>query len=257
VALGAGGCRAPNAKIDRFAAERAFERETVAGTDFHHVVMRNSFLLAGSVLHAYIEGDGMPFVNSATVAADPTPLHPLMLHLMALDLRRAVYVGRPCYFGLRIDRACNPSYWSTRRFSPEVVASMAAVIREEMQRAGASSVQLFGHSGGGALVVLLTRQLSVNALVTIGGNLDTDAWANVHGYTPLIGSLNPADVVLDPVLAVRATHFVGSEDTVVPASLVHRAAERIGGTVREIPGFSHQCCWERMWPSVLAEMARE
>jgi len=256
VAVVIAGCRTPSAKIDRFAAEHAFERDVVAGEAFRHVVLRNHLPLLHSALHVYIEGDGTPFLNPTTVAVDPTPLQPLMLHLMTLERQRAVYVGRPCYLGFRTDKPCNAGYWTLRRFSPEVVASMAVVIRSEMRRAGASSVQLFGHSGGAALVVLLTRELpEANALVTIAGNLDTDAWVQWHEFTPLAGSLNPVDVVLAPALAGRTDHYIGADDKALPASLIRHAAERIGGRVHEIAGYSHQCCWENLWPSVLASEA--
>jgi hypothetical protein len=177
-----------------------------------------------------------------------------MLRLMSLDSHRSVYVGRPCYLGLRADPACNLSYWSLRRFSPEVVQSMAAVIRTEMRRAGASQVSLFGHSGGAAITVLLTRELPVSSLITIGGNLDTAGWAALHGYTALDGSLAPLDIRLEPALADRTTHFVGSLDSNVPAALVRSAAERIGGTVREIPDYTHQCCWQQLWPQALRDL---
>jgi pimeloyl-ACP methyl ester carboxylesterase len=256
VVLGAGGCRSPAHQVEAFAAAHGFEREVVQGRPFRHVVLRNRLPARHSILRVYIEGDGTPFLNASTVAVDPTPLQPLMLHLMALDPQGAVYVGRPCYLGLREDKPCEPLDWTLRRFSPAIVASMAVVIDSEMRGAGATSVQLFGHSGGAALAVLLAPELPVEALVTIGGNLDIDAWVQLHGYTPLRGSLNPAAVELSPALALRTDHFVGANDTSVPASLVRTASARIGGTVHEIPGYSHQCCWEEQWPSILSSESR-
>jgi hypothetical protein len=249
-------CAAPAVKIDRFAAERGFERDVVAGRRYRHVVFRNHLALVRSTLRVYLEGDGTPFVRRTIVARDPTPRQPLMLQLMALDSQRAVYVGRPCYLGLQADAPCGANDWTDARFSAEIVASIAAVIREEMGRAGATSIQLFGHSGGGALAVLLSRDLPVSALVTIAGNLDIDAWTSLHGFTPLTGSLNPADVRLSPALALHTTHLSGADDTSIPDAVIRHAAERIGGEVREVDGYTHQCCWQRLWPSVLLTEAR-
>ena len=251
VALSA--CQTPTDRIDRFATEHDIRIVTERGAMFRHVVMRNQ-AAPGSALHVYIEGDGTPFDTPTSPAVDPTSRHPVMLQLMALDSHRAVYVGRPCYLGLRTDTSCSSSYWSDRRFSPEVIESMAAVIRTEMREAGTSRVDLFGHSGGGAIAVLLTRELPVRNLITLGGNLDIEAWARLHGYTALMGSLNPIDVTLERVLAARTSHFVGGHDQIVPAELVRHAAQHIGGTVHEIPAYTHQCCWQELWPSILTQV---
>jgi pimeloyl-ACP methyl ester carboxylesterase len=181
-----------------------------------------------------------------------------MLHLMVSDPWRAVYVGRPCYFEMRSSAPCTSAYWTNRRFSAEVVASMATVIQTELSSSGARSVRLFGHSGGGTLAVLLSRDLAtISGIVTVAGNLDTDAWARLHHYTPLRGSLNPADVQLSPSVAAHSVHWAGGRDHVVPSGLIRNAAGRIGGRVEEVRAYSHQCCWEDIWPSVLAAISGE
>jgi len=248
----AAGCTTPTGRIDEYARRQGFERSIVVGESFRHVVFRNRGALANDSLHVYIEGDGSPFVNASTIAADPTPRQPLMLHLMALDVHRAVYIGRPCYLQATKDAGCGPLYWTRRRFSPEVVDSLARVVRSEMTIAGASFVQIYGHSGGGALAVLLSRTIpQVSDIVTIAGNLDIDAWARLHGYTALTGSLNPLDVVLPPLLAAHTDHLVGDADQMIPVAMVRTAAARIGGHVVALDRYSHQCCWEREWLAVL------
>jgi hypothetical protein len=247
------GCVQPAQRVERMAAAHDLRRDVVQGTVFRHVVLRNSHPLEHDTLRVYLEGDGVPFATPSHIAADPTSRSLLVLRLFALDGAAAVYVGRPCYLGLAAEPPCIADDWTRARFSPAVVASLAQVVRDEMRRAGAGSVQLVGHSGGGSLAVLLTRELSgVTAIVTIGANLDTDAWAALHRYTPLRGSLDPLGVTLPGQLAERSEHLVGSDDTVIPAAMLRAAARRIGGSVHEYPGFSHQCCWESVWPSILA-----
>jgi pimeloyl-ACP methyl ester carboxylesterase len=209
----------------------------------------------GGALHVYIEGDGMPFLEPATVALDPTPRDPLMLRLMALDPAPSVYLGRPCYFGLSHDQGCNPAYWTVRRFAPEVVASLAAALRSEVDLSQARSIELYAHSGGGTLAVLLANRVpAVTRVVTIGANLDTTAWCSLHHYTPLLGSLNPAREP-GPPSRVRLLHLVGSDDTNTPPELVQSAASRTGASdaVRVIQGFTHNCCWQEIWSRVLQE----
>lgn len=177
-----------------------------------------------------------------------------MLRLMALDPAPSLYLGRPCYLGLSADRGCSPVWWTLRRFAPEVVDSLASVVRAELVRSGATGIELYGYSGGGALAVLLAARLpEVTRVVTIGATLDTSAWCALHGYTPLLGSLNPAAQTLN-LPGVRILHLVGSADTNVPPELLEAAAHRAtpGSTVRVLPGYTHDCCWQDVWKSVVA-----
>jgi pimeloyl-ACP methyl ester carboxylesterase len=240
------GCSTPAQRIDREAARYAFTRTVVRGTRFEHLVLRHGAAQSDRALHVYIEGDGSPYVDERSIARDPTPRTPVMLRLMALDPAPSVYVGRPCYFALQPVADCSPIYWTVARFSTEVVDSMAAVI--EREHAGAPVV-LLGHSGGGALAVLLAQRLpNVQAVVTVAGNLDTAAWTALHGYSPLDRSLNPADRALTGV--PRVLHLAGEGDTVVPPDLITAAAAKIGGEVR-IVAARHGCCWDAIWPAVL------
>ena len=70
---------------------------------------------------------------------------------------------------------------------------MAAALSDILQRRPYQGLVLIGYSGGGVLAMLLAEQFpATQAVVTVAGNLDTDAWAIEHGYSPLRGSLNPA-----------------------------------------------------------------
>jgi dienelactone hydrolase len=252
----AAGCVSPGSRVDRLARQAGFQKDLVAGASFRHRVYRNETRPAESgVLHVYIEGDGRPFLGPTMVAFDPTPRDPLMLRLMALDPAPSVYLGRPCYFGLDHDRGCNPTYWTVRRFAPEVVDSLEVALRSEAARSGARRIELYGHSGGGTLAVLLAARVpAVTRVVTIGANLDTAAWSALHGYTPLLGSLNPAELSLRSG-EVRLLHLVGSEDTNTPPALLESAAARIGeaGSVRIVRGYTHNCCWQEIWRGVLSD----
>jgi hypothetical protein len=252
------GCVDPGSRVHRLARQAGLQEDLVTGSTFRHRVYRKETRVGESgVLHVYIEGDGRPFLGPTTVAFDPTPRDPLMLRLMALDPAPSVYLGRPCYFGLDRDRGCNPAYWTLRRFAPEVVDSLEAALRSEAVRFSATSIELYGHSGGGTLAVLLSARIpAVRRVITIGANLDTAAWCALHGYSPLLGSLNPAELNLRPN-RVRLLHLVGSDDTNTPPALVESAASRTGaiGSVRIVRGFTHNCCWQEIWSGVLSDAA--
>ena len=256
-------CASPARHADDLARRSGFTRADVGGDGFVHRIYRNpeaaravqtgAAQAAAGTLHIYIEGDGTPYLRADSVAADPTPHDPLMLRLMALDQAPSVYLGRPCYFEPNRDPACRSIFWTLRRYGPEVLASMEAVLRAERDRAGASRLVLFGHSGGGALAVLLAQRTgAVVRVVTIGANLDLAAWCRLHHYSALTGSEDPVD---QPARAgLQTLHLVGADDSNTPPSLVNAAARARGGeTVRVLAHQDHNCCWEALWPGILAE----
>lgn len=252
-ALASGACANYAGRADRLAAASGFQKTIETGGQFRHVVYRNS-RATGGVLHVYIEGDGTPYERRDAVAADPTPRRPLMLQLMALDPAASIYVGRPCYFGLYRDPGCSPELWTLRRYSPEVLDSLERIVRSQSTRLHAAAVQIYGHSGGGSLAVLLGQRLqNVSTVITLGANLDIAAWCKLHGYTPLAGSINPTDVPSTrPDL--RIIHWVGADDTNTPPALIEAAARARGGeTVSIVPGADHRCCWQPLWAQILQQ----
>jgi hypothetical protein len=247
-------CADPSRRADALARSLDFEKQIEMGDGFRHIVYRNTAATQGGMLHVYIDGDGTPYWQPDIIAVDPTPHDPLMLRLMALDSAHSIYLGRPCYFALYRDHACNPLFWTMRRFAPEVLDSMEAVLRGELARAGATRAELFGHSGGGTLAVLLAQRVNaVTRVVTIGANLDLTAWCDLHHFTPLLGSVNPVDQ--HPSRAdLETLHLVGENDTNTPPFLVQAAARDRGGEpVRVVTHFDHECCWESTWREILRE----
>lgn len=252
--LAAAGCTSRQERIDEIATASGFPRVLVQGDPYRHVVYLNE---KGSgtqrSLRVYIEGDGTPYLSRYVVAPDPTPRQPVMLRLMGQDPAPSVYVGRPCYFGLAEDPPCKAVDWTLGRFSDEVVKSMAAIIRTLAGEAGAGEITLIGHSGGGALVVLLARRMpEVTSIITLAGLLDTKTWAKLHAYSPLRYSLNPVDGGALPS-SVLQRHFAGANDDNVPPEIIEEAAKRLGaGAVRVLPDVSHSKGWEQHWPAIIA-----
>jgi hypothetical protein len=255
-AIVSGGCASPAQRIEALANELGFSRRTVQGGDFRHVVLTNARTDTAGALHVYIEGDGTPYVARHTVSSDPTPRHPLMLRLMSLDPSPAVYVGRPCHFGLAREPPCTARDWTLDRFSPRVVDSLERVIAAERHGRSPGTIEIYGHSGGGALAVLLAERLvGVTRIVTLGGNLDTDAWTAYHRYTTLNGSLNPVRDGRPPAVVIQQ-HYVGDRDRVVPAWMVQNAAARLAAPdAIVVHGATHTRGWDRVWPAILTGQA--
>lgn len=231
------------------------DREWVRGIGFEHLIYCHGISAKTNEVHVYLEGDGLPWVTRTRVARDPTPRTPLVLGLMAKDSAASLYLGRPCYHGPAQSAGCSPWLWTHGRYSETVVDSMVAALHHALGSESKARITLIGYSGGGVLAMLMAaRTENVQAVVTIAANLDTDAWADYHGYSRLNGSLNPA--AQPPLDArVRQIHLAGGRDNRVPAHLAQLAAVRQPNTeILTVPGFDHICCWELAWPSILAAL---
>jgi pimeloyl-ACP methyl ester carboxylesterase len=254
------GCAiSPADRIDQQADKYGFIRQEIQGAGFSHVIYHNNPAIRAGVLHVYLEGDGLPWIHDRHglyISSDPTPLDPLMLRLMALDTAPSIYLGRPCYYGLANRPPCNPQYWTYGRYSPPVLASMAAVLRKFLVSGQYSGLVFFGHSGGGTLAMLLADRFAQTFdVITLAGNLDPEAWTTYHNYSALHTSLNPSHrEPLDP--AIYQLHLVGARDRKIPPKLLHAAvARQKGAEIWVIPDFDHHCCWQALWPSVLKSVS--
>lgn len=259
------GCATPTGNLSQLAQKNGLERSDVKAGGFNLLVFDNNRTLSAhtpknpnhkGVLRVYLEGDGSPWKYRTIVMPDPTPRNPLMLRLISYDSNPAVYLGRPCYNGSANEPGCDSSLWTSARYSDTIVQSMASAIRALSKRYNASQLWLMGHSGGGTLAMLLAEQLPlVTRIVTLAGNLDTDAWTRHHRYTPLFSSINPATA---PSLrsSVWQWHLIGGRDRVIPPQLIKPVIMRQTlASGLEFSGFDHGCCWERIWPDVLKALA--
>jgi hypothetical protein len=249
----AGGCRSASERFLGLAAARNLRPEVVPGAGFRHLALSRQGV-SGPTLHVYLDGDGTPWLGGYPVS-DPTPRDPLVLDLLALDPAPAVYLGRPCYHGLGDEPACTPGLWTSERYSEAVVSSMAAAARRILAARGAGRVVWLGHSGGGALAVLLAARVPETVgVITVAANLDIDAWADQQRVSRLVGSLNPGRQPALPS-GVYQRHYVGARDRTVPAAVTRQGAAAATDLV-VVPDYDHRCCWTLLWPAVLAELER-
>ena len=235
------GCAGPVKLSDDLAAGQGLQRSAIQGTDFSHVIYSRADG-RGSVWHVYIEGDGKPWWGRYIVAPDPTSDKPLMLRLMQQDAAPQLYLGRPCYLGMVTDPACKPWIWTHGRYSDQVVSSMRAALERLIEKHGIDDLVLIGHSGGGTLAMLLAERIAqTRMIITLAGNLDTKAWTERHDYSPLLGSLNPAE---RPPLSpqIRQFHFAGAQDRNLPAT---------GSDVIIVDGVGHVRGWEAIYCEIL------
>ncbi len=245
------GCALPRPAGDsvQLAEAAGFRRELVQTDGFAlTALVRSSDPQAP--LRVYIEGDGRAWLDRHTVSDNPTPRRPLALQLaMADPSANVAWLARPCQFTLSQSPACQPAYWTDRRFAPEVIAAMGVALDRVAARPG-RPLELVAYSGGAAIAVALAAQhKEVTLLVTVAGNLDSEAVNQFHQVDAMPASLNP--VTLAPQLsALPQRHLVGTADKVIPAAVA--AGFVAAGRMRcaelvSVPGAGHESGWLAYW----------
>lgn len=261
LALTLAGCAVLSPALRR---QSAADLATAAGWDVVRLSAGN-FVLMGFIprespmsdtLTVYIEGDGLAWISRSEQSMDPTPMRPVGLDLALRHPHGAVaYMGRPCQYVTGDDaHNCTTTWWTDRRFAPEVVKASSLAIDQLKQRFNARYIDLVGYSGGGAVAALVAaRRRDVTHLVTVAGNLDHHAWTELHHTTPLNGSLNPADA-WQALASIPQVHFIGGKDSnitrQITESYLARFPENQRPQLRVIEEFDHACCWVGKWPKL-------
>lgn len=247
--LFAGFFASPREKADDSAREAGF-KPVVISTPHFKIYSCQKVTDQASALKIYIEGDGSAWLAKNRLSSDPTPKKRLVLDWALKDKSANVaYLARPCqYLNVAEEKNCDSAYWSTKRFSEEVIASMNEAIDQIKSQTKAAQIELIGYSGGGAVAVLIAaRRHDVAFLKTVAGNLDPSAWARHHRISPLAGSLNPMDVAAK-ISSIPQEHYVGGQDKVMPPFIAYAFVKKAGDPpnikIIKFPGASHDSGWE-------------
>lgn len=192
--------------------------------------------------YVYIEGDGHAFNAHGRPTSDPTPHSSLMRKLAATDTHaNVVYLARPCQFSKGVQ--CAQKYWTTARFAPEVIEAEYEALKQITHHA---PVVLIGYSGGAQVagLIALKKDLNIQKIITIAGNLDHKAWTEYHRLPALSQSLNLADSK-EKFALMEQLHYVGAKDKVIPPILT----EQFVGDKNKIvvlPSATHAGGWDNI-----------
>lgn len=209
-------------------------------------------------LRVYIEGDGFAWKSRTQASDDPTPRNPTGLMLAAADKSdNVLYLARPCQFiGPPLPVSCSVSWWTNKRFSPEVIDVMDNVLSQVVTRYPGVKLELVGYSGGGNIAALLAaRRSDVHSLRTVAGNLDVAYVNALHHVTAMPDAVN----AIDSASALRTLpqiHFSGDADKTVPPTVARRFQRAVGGhctQVDVVSGMAHGSDWAAIWPQLLAK----
>lgn len=203
--------------------------------------------------HVYLEGDGNAWHKGRVPSINPTSRQKLALRLMLMDSNDSIYLDRPCYGYKAMPESCDNTWWTSARYSEAIVIAMNEALDGLQAQLGEKPLILIGHSGGGALAVLLAQRRSdVRGIVTLAGNLAPHQWAEHHGYLPLEGSLSPELNSLSSTVLQR--HYAGDNDSNVPPHLIKSALKGASHAEMITLKGNHTCCWRTHWPSILEHL---
>ncbi len=237
------------------ACQAGFNKEYMKSGIFTLATYRR-FGVPSDTIRVYIEGDGRAWETKSRLSEDPTPSNPLALVLATDDPSdTVVYIARPGQFPPPNTTKCDPAYWSSRRFAPEVVEAFDKAIDILKGKSGAKNVELVGYSGGGAIAVLVAaRRNDVSAIRTVAANLDPKALCDYHKVNQLDGSMDPLDVA-QKVAGIPQRHFIGPKDKVVPSFIAGSFVKKEGNTdcdcITTVDGATHKDGWREKWKELL------
>lgn len=213
----------------------------------------------GGAAHVYIEGDGFAWVSRTEKSRNPTPKNPVALKLAAADpWPNVVYLARPCqYSSWNGGGACPDKYWTDARTAPQVIEAYQKALDRLKADHHIPAFHLIGYSGGAAVAAIVAAdRTDVATLRTVAGNIDYQAFYDLHHVSVLAQSVAPESIAAK-IAHIPQRHFIGGDDKVVPPQVFEawQAASRNVDCLssRIVPGNTHGDGWDAAWPQLLAE----
>jgi len=207
----------------------------------------------------YIEGDGDSHATTKFAGGDPSPVNPVALDLASRDLaKNVVYIARPCQYRESPDqKACPQALWSTRRYSPEVIAAYNAALDEIKKRNDITDFNLIGYDGGANIAAALaSERTDVTTLRTVAGVLNPSLVYDAK-KDPLDGDSFSAMSVAGRLATLPQHHFIGAGDTTVAPAVYHSYRQAIGDSncvhYSFVQDADHERGWVEKWPDLLKQ----
>ncbi len=227
-------CSTPASKMHNYAISHNLKAITFHNTDIPLRSYTNTKKQEQiDTAYIYLEGDGQPWEKGLWPAEDPNSRNPIMLSLMSRSNKPSLYLARPCYGWEKMPKSCHTRLWTSGRYSEMVVHQLNLALTQYKKDYYIKRYIIIGHSGGGALAMLLAaRREDIAAVLTLAGNLDHPSWTQHFGYLPLSDSLPPPAISSLPLLQSKQQthwHLIAKKDKVIPLPLIERAIKRYPG----------------------------
>lgn len=252
-------CSSPATRLNHYAVSQdlkkiVFSNQYIPLIAYTNITLHNNI----DTVYIYLEGDGRPWDRGRWPASDPNTRASVMLPLLATTTKPSLYLARPCYGWVTLPTLCEPTWWTSGRYSQQVLDLLNDAINQHKLSHKVKRYVIAGHSGGGALAMLLAaKRKDIAAVITLAGNIDHPAWTRYFGYLPLTGSLAPpsSDSFDNTQYHI---HLVAGQDKVIPAPLIQKALSRYPTAHSSYyPDFTHQCCWKTVWPNIIKNIDAE
>ncbi len=186
-------------------------------------------------LEVVIEGDGFAWANKYNVSDNPTPKKPVGLNIALRN--QSIYLARPCQY--TTDPKCAATFWSFKRFAPEVISSFDQALDILKNRYNANKIHLTGFSGGAYIALnLAAHRDDIEYVTTYAGVLDPHGWTSFHKISSLTLTHNFSALLKNSTQTIF-THHCGLNDKVVPCALSAQLDTLANHRVIEVVGKSH------------------
>lgn len=210
------------------------------------------FIKSHASKHAviYLEGDGLVLNAFGELAQNPTPTDPVALKLAIVDDRSytKIIINRPFQYTASSRR--DSKYWTTARYSAEVIQSVVESINAAQQKFAFDTFELVAYSGGAAVALLLVPHFqNITHITSFAGNLDHQSWTDYHDTQSLFQSLDPMQNK-ELLCKVKQAHYAGTRDDNTTLDLANAYKDRLNCDkirITPIEGYSHDSDWTRVW----------
>ena len=169
-------CATPERLTSRAASlakEAGFTTEILISGGFSLWTAGRDLAPANETLNIVIEGDGFAWANFYTPSENPTPLNPVGLRIASQIQAPVIYLGRPCQY--ITSPSCHVRYWTSDRFSDDVIQSYKTLLDIIKQRHDVRSFRVLGYSGGAYIAMRLSlERIDISEVITVAG-MDTYA----------------------------------------------------------------------------------
>jgi len=200
-------CAVPYPETPAGFTEKTIETKRLQFQVWEHITQENS------PIRIYIEGSG-----------NPTPKHPVALDLAAKDsFPNVIYISQPCQY-ITCEPCKNPLIWTEERFNEEIIVEFRRLITYLAQKYQATGIEIVGYDSGATIACLLADQLPIARLITVGGILDTEAYASAQHIT--LNGQNPIRMMA-ALSSIPQVHYVAEYDDITPRSIAEQFVNKL------------------------------
>lgn len=215
-------------------APQGYSYKQIKTPDFAISVYENDTIRKNKLLRFYIEGSGTP-----------NPDKTIALTMAQKDnFQNSIVLMRPCQFDEENKLCTTKEIWTTHQFSPEILEEYKMVIDYYAKKHKASKIEFIAYDSGATVALLLASRLNnVSRVITIGGILDIDEYAQNNNLPAFQNAQNPAQNYL-LMEKIPQVHYVGDQDEITTKAMAEKFVKKlphpVHAVVKVVPDTDHE-----------------